>query len=594
MYCKQCGHLVGDNDRFCSNCGERIVGSVAPSLFEKESSDTSVTNVENKAFVGGSVPGTFSDEVEAKPKRVYKRENFSWDLEGYPDTEVKKTDEVDFNWDSVMEEKMRLNSRAAFVNEEVKDKEPESFTDLSPFTGSENVQPEKEPEKENLEEFLFKDKSLTMPAKNDAQTADEEKVDKFYTFNKKNEEFQALLDREYEKLKMSRGEGFRSEDTSMDAPVTKMTFAGNLADRLSKLEESNQAKANLKAEEAVADEEESFEEPEIQTPVTPIEEAAETVPESEMGKKAEPEFSSSGEEVVSVAQPALLPVTESFDAEAETEAVNEATEKTAAEEAEEEEKPCSIIGAAEPEKKLTLDDIFNGAEDENDDAVEKKSRKERSGKGRKVNILVKILFYLILILAIAALGFKYFAKDSIVTKKMDAGYDYIISKLTGNDTGKPEMKVDDTGSAKTIENWIADAKSLNEYIGTVIPNQELKFVNEKDYGFKEVADAKPFENASWYTIKNNGIEKNVYYGGGIVETLVKYYSDEAGNYESGNTLDKLEIGEIRTGDFGFFVLVKTGKTENGQNVTTTETVKIVVGDKEMSVQEVKPFEGGDL
>ena len=91
MYCKKCGKKLADGDRFCGNCGTKI--------------DVSDINI------------GFAEE-ETKPKKNFEFGAFNWDLDGYPDEEKAKTEDVDFNWNTVLEEKKR------------KEIEEKSFTEM--------------------------------------------------------------------------------------------------------------------------------------------------------------------------------------------------------------------------------------------------------------------------------------------------------------------------------------------------------------------------------------------------------------------------------------------------------------------------------
>ena len=84
MYCKKCGKRLADGDKFCGNCGTKI--------------DASEINI---GFA----------EDEPKPKKNFDFGAFNWDLDGYPDEDKAKTEDVDFNWNTVLEERSVRTSR---------------------------------------------------------------------------------------------------------------------------------------------------------------------------------------------------------------------------------------------------------------------------------------------------------------------------------------------------------------------------------------------------------------------------------------------------------------------------------------------------
>ena len=241
MYCKKCGKRLADGDKFCSLCGARVEG---PDLNKGLRSD--------------------SDGGEEKSKPAFHMTGLNWDLDGFP-RKSKPSDNIDFNWSSVMEERdlRRFEEKAEenrVMDEEdlfLRIKADESapgvrFRDFNWNLGSTT----KIDRTENIEPYLWKEEDVFIPAPlreadgEAAQTAREgsdgedpnrgvmerivhktaqkqpkhrydaeeaaaamaegiaaaqaaprKSIDKFYTFNKKNEEFQQLLDEEYERLR---------------------------------------------------------------------------------------------------------------------------------------------------------------------------------------------------------------------------------------------------------------------------------------------------------------------------------------------------------------------------------------------------------
>ena len=241
MYCKKCGKRLADGDKFCSLCGARVEG---PDLNKGLRSD--------------------GDGSEEKSKPAFHMTGLNWDLDGFP-RKSKPSDNIDFNWSSVMEERdlRRFEEKAEenrVMDEEdlfLRIKADESapgvrFRDFNWNLGSTT----RIDRTENIEPYLWKEEDVFIPAPlreadgEAAQTAREgsdgedpnrgvterivlkaaqkqpkhrydaeeaaaamaegiaaaqaaprKSIDKFYTFNKKNEEFQQLLDEEYERLR---------------------------------------------------------------------------------------------------------------------------------------------------------------------------------------------------------------------------------------------------------------------------------------------------------------------------------------------------------------------------------------------------------
>lgn len=207
MYCKKCGKKLADGDRFCGNCGTKI--------------DVSDINI------------GFAEE-ETKPKKNFEFGAFNWDLDGYPDEEKTKTEDVDFNWNTVLEEKKRKEIEEKSFTETIitenelfdKIRNENSAKDASELSfnwelGSttrvdranrfESIIPKSEEkteldvpievsdEHDEAQDIVDVDEALAAGIA--AASSPRKSIDKFYTFNQKNEEFQALLDQEYERLR---------------------------------------------------------------------------------------------------------------------------------------------------------------------------------------------------------------------------------------------------------------------------------------------------------------------------------------------------------------------------------------------------------
>lgn len=218
MICKNCGHLLNDGDRFCPNCGARVAVEV-PDAKEKPSTlDTLVSGL-NRTAEKREGPVEKPQQVEeaaseedTKPRHHFQFEEFNWNLDGYPTEDTKRTEDIDFNWESVVDE--REKSRAAETDSDqelLKDKiksENSGKDEREQSSGGEKTA--EEAHEQELEEMIFgtKDREGNI---SDTTRLDEvedlddlsktTRIDKFYTYNKKNEEFQELLDKEYNRLK---------------------------------------------------------------------------------------------------------------------------------------------------------------------------------------------------------------------------------------------------------------------------------------------------------------------------------------------------------------------------------------------------------
>lgn len=213
MYCTKCGHKLVAEDKFCSGCGAKVVvkddgtvETVANEINTTPDVDKFSLNIDDseplfepfdfKAFGFdfenlGLGEGVDRDEKTGVPEVI--SEEFNWNTGEFPDREASKTEDIDFNWSLTPDEPKKAETVAVepepIAVEEIKLDVPEV---------SEKEAPAQEEEKKStLEEELFGD----LNSKTDETRKQSEEIDKFFTFNQKNEEFQKILDREYEKVK---------------------------------------------------------------------------------------------------------------------------------------------------------------------------------------------------------------------------------------------------------------------------------------------------------------------------------------------------------------------------------------------------------
>ena len=89
MYCEKCGKVLEAGAKFCSNCGAMVEKKSEPFV---------------PAFMKSY--GLEEDKTEKPKRKTYERENFDWNLDGFPEPN-KKTEDVDFNWSSVLEQNQK-------------------------------------------------------------------------------------------------------------------------------------------------------------------------------------------------------------------------------------------------------------------------------------------------------------------------------------------------------------------------------------------------------------------------------------------------------------------------------------------------------
>lgn len=98
MFCTKCGKELYEGDKFCAFCGAEVRDRIPAK------NDEVVFNPPFKIEARKKTEEILK-AVEARKEETAKKETvtFDWNLEGFPAPRPKKTEDVDFNWDSVLE-----------------------------------------------------------------------------------------------------------------------------------------------------------------------------------------------------------------------------------------------------------------------------------------------------------------------------------------------------------------------------------------------------------------------------------------------------------------------------------------------------------
>lgn len=213
MYCRKCGNELNHGDLFCSKCGAEVVTNKPqneddPKIQWTEKNemffDQKSQTEELKDNKSSGAEEQKKDRAKSKPFHI---EGISWDLEGFPsEKKSNKKGLIDFRWNEENHEDHTTEEEPTRDNEDPKDVD---FIETLFGSEKENKNDKWEGgtttriDKEELERRNGETDSFEEELKRDsiAYSNDKNKVDKFYTLNQKNEEFQQLLDSEYERLR---------------------------------------------------------------------------------------------------------------------------------------------------------------------------------------------------------------------------------------------------------------------------------------------------------------------------------------------------------------------------------------------------------
>ncbi|QHI72361.1 TcaA NTF2-like domain-containing protein [Aminipila terrae] len=509
-----------------------------------------------------------------------------WNLEGFPlsGDEHKKTEDIKVDWGKrellkfdtesgpIQEEDIKQSPIEIRLNPEIK---PENKTDIFEVfdqqlkeagnEGTKNkdtliferepleILKQKEPEikaESTLEQELFKPRIN----KNDkVHTPVEEQIDKFYTFSKKNEEFQKLLDKEYERLKKTPDAAY-TEPPQIPSNIEKLNI--NMPASMSLDQTDRQVNENLPEDDQDKTEKEELvkEEPKEKSPQNNL---SEEKVESFQGEIVE--NSSQDQDENEVDKPAILP----WD-----------------------------------EMESPLGDFVD------EDA------------GKKVSPVAVILAIIIalLLFEVTILGIKYFLPESsaasFINNKLSVAVNWADHLKSNKDQKEPadQSQKDKKEDAKAVnapaqpdkapssdkEALIAESLGYNKNIKSVKADDSLIYIDNKDYGDKNINNSQQIENNIWYQDDKGN---TVFYDKEIVKAIIQFdsswidyvnnkdqtvlgfakegspaYKAVKNSSKAGKvteTFDTLRIGDIRQGGNGFYLWVyeEITITENGKAKT---------------------------
>lgn len=582
MFCKECGKSISDDSKFCSYCGSRVESINKFGTFENVGNEVN----EPKELEPIKVSRTTSHAVENDTKDINLKRtaNFNWDLDGFPSDDQRKEKKVSINWQDVLRSEDQ-NNESAKLSRYAKERKTDSFffdTKTDALDGS-----LQDNDDTDLQSFLFDDKidNQEFADKMDSEhsgTGDSVAVNKFYTFNKKNEEFQRLLDKEYEKLKNDDGfqeiedkekEFCNSDDSSSDAQkggqeseLDSPIFCEPRSNGDTSKEDENSSMGLLEhSDQSTESGNEEGSHGEGNKSEGDIEEVKEYGAENYFVKPESEGIEPNEIEPIETGEAATNTQSEKSEDELKSKrnrrgrADNRSKTKFDFHAIFDDEDAIDSSNSVKQEKIHKKDDesikSVNTGDSKDEDQVTDDEDKPKS-KGMKI---LSILFYIILIIVILILGIKLVAPDSSLAVNIDRAYETVVDKITGKTPQGAQVE-----ESKTIEDWIADASSANQNISKIESDPEIKVdITNKD--FKGIDASKPFSDSIWYTTDDG---QDVYYGGDIVKAVVAYYSDL--NTSSGGIndtkIDHLKIGEIRTGEFGFFVATSFNGDKETKNI----------------------------
>jgi len=223
---------------------------------------------------------------------------------------------------------------------------------------------------------------------------------------------------------------------------------------------------------------------------------------------------------------------------------------------------------------------------------------------KKMNFFVKLIITILVLLILAEgviLLAKFIAPDSAFTKQADVLVETLLDRITGGAGGSSAGDGDGDGDGSNpvsgslaettyISDLLAEKVELPDSIGEVLEDAGLKYDLDKEYAFEEIPETASFENGDWITDEAG---ETVTYAEGILDAVTGYYGQwQATNRDTSLIgINKLEIGEIRTGEKGYYVLCRlTFAGADGEEVVEYVTACVKISQNSMLLNEINKEE----
>lgn len=230
------------------------------------------------------------------------------------------------------------------------------------------------------------------------------------------------------------------------------------------------------------------------------------------------------------------------------------------------------------------------------DLFEEDEEEDKKGMNLFVKLVVTLLVLLIVLEGIV-LAAKFIAPESTFSIQANAFVEKILDKVTGG-SGSPQDAQDPEGSDGDGDEDLPKETYLSgilrekvpepETIGQVLEDTELKYDNKKNYAFGEqLAEAEAFVDETW---KSGEDGKTITKADVMMNAVVTYFDQWKATNEDTSLIgiNKLEIGEIRTGEEGYYVLCRlTFAGEDGDEVVKYVTVNVKESQDSMIINETK-------
>lgn len=642
MFCTKCGKALHDDDRFCSYCGKSV--REEDLVIEKDRQFNPPFKIEAQRRTEGILNGKKEITHEERPSIA-----FNWNLDGFPEREPKRTQDIDFNWGGVVDDLKGRSVADLGDEEEVKgeneekteisfepspwDRLRENKTDEFKFQEGVNIlseldsqvkSPLWEKSKDFTDEFVIKDGEKTKEAVRNFRNTISDFSDLVTHEIKETPDIKPLImpetSKEAEEIK-------ELEKAIFGEETHKTNEESNLEKTcIYKIEEA-EPKSNFYTYNQKIDAFQDLLDKEKDRLIDLVDEIVEPNDERELIKPKEEfiaeadkepeELKEESKEEVGTTESEKASEAITDEAQLEEEPLMDSDSKNPKNVNKDEDKlqvslpykPITVDAYEKKEEELRREERFEkglplDAPDDLQENVKKPTLDDifkEEEEPEKKHVLGKIIVG-ILILAFILEGivftFKMLQPDGKVAKTSDKiiekAITYVINVVQGKKETPSDISIPDDVVIDPNIPYLTDLvnreKTNATTIGDVVFDENLYYNLDKLYAFEEINKSDYFQDKDWKE-GDNGM--NITYGQAIIDRVISYFDDWQKTNKNKNLIgiNTLNIGEIRESNGGYFNLVKVSyATEDGNGLEKTMSLYLEADKKEMVISAIKEEE----
>ena len=260
--------------------------------------------------------------------------------------------------------------------------------------------------------------------------------------------------------------------------------------------------------------------------------------------------------------------------------------------------PTPLVKESESPRGLSSDDMTEEEKQKRVDDINKIFDEEEPEKPKKhvVGNIIMVLLILVILFEGSVLAAKLIAPDTKYAHISDVVIEKVLDLFSHKDKADSETAdgedvalSDADADAGSYPAMITELALSADTIGDVAYSGDLSYTNVPQPAFAGVESMELLGDSVW--LDEDGVQTT--YAQGIFQTVINYYNEWKDRNTDENLvgINALELGEIRAGENGYYILTGTTfATAEGNTQTTYQTCYVTVTDDSMFIDEIRTEE----